>query len=274
MSDTNEERRVPAGMGRRAAARLVDVVVAAVAIYAASIAIGVVTVLVRFYSSGPVRAPNAVFIGFATAAAAATAHCAYEAYFTVRHGVTVGKSMAGVRVVTYRTHERPAVGSTVLRHLSLHTIPTAVCVAAVASFEPSSVWAWVTIAAGAVCWALIGATAALDPQRRGWHDRLAGTIVVTADSVPDDPPPPPAPRRQPPSTHASRPAPAAAPQTWGLVSDYYKTPSKQTAAPPENHCDEPARLTRALIDTAQSDRGKFPFRFHGHRSPAVLGATL
>lgn len=86
--------------------------------------------------------------------------------------------MAGIAVVASGTAERLAAGPALGRHLVLHAAPTLGYATAVSLFEPSDVGAWATIAAGVACWALIGASAAWDSQRRGWHDRLTGAVVV------------------------------------------------------------------------------------------------
>ncbi|WP_419864950.1 RDD family protein [Candidatus Poriferisodalis sp.] len=59
--------------------------------------------------------------------------------------------------------------------------------------EPSR-WAWVLVWAAIaalalyepvmVAWAVLALSAALHQHRRGWHDKLAGTVVVTKASVP------------------------------------------------------------------------------------------
>ena len=179
------------------------------------------------------RGIDNVLFGFAAAAGVVTAHCAYEVYFTVRRGATVGKSMAGLRIVNSDSYGPLSVAAAVRRHLLLHAAPPIGGAIAVTQFEPTDVRAWAVIAAGVGCWALIGASPAWDPQRRGWHDRAAGSIVVRADSVPADTWSPPPQPPQPPSTPPSPPArPRAEPPKWGLVSDYDKPPDEQSGTHP------------------------------------------
>ena len=233
VSDTHAHRPVAGGLGGRAAARLVDVVAAAAVIFGANLAVGVLMVLTMSYAEGPVRGIDNVLFGFAAAAGVVTAHCAYEVYFTVRRGATVGKSMAGLRIVNSDSYGPLSVAAAVRRHLLLHAAPPIGGAIAVTQFEPTDVRAWAVIAAGVGCWALIGASPAWDPQRRGWHDRAAGSIVVRADSVPADTWSPPPQPPQPPSTPPSPPArPRAEPPKWGLVSDYDKPPDEQSGTHP------------------------------------------
>ncbi|WP_419944287.1 RDD family protein [Candidatus Poriferisodalis sp.] len=225
------ESLVPAGLGRRLAARLIDVVAAAAAMFAVSIVLGVLAVLIWFGSPGSGSSVDTALLGFVLTAAVLAAHAAYEVILTVRHGATVGKAMAGMAVVNHQSGAQPGTGQILARHLMLHVPPTVGCAVAVSMFEPADMRAWAAIAAGAASWALIGASAAWNPRRRGWHDRLAGTVVATADSVPAGPPPPPKP---PPSAPASQPAAQPEPESWGLVSDYYTTPTDRTGA----HCSD------------------------------------
>lgn len=227
------ESLVPARLGGRLAARLIDLVVAAATMFIASIVGGVLAVMVMFNSSG--GKADTAFLGYLVTAAVLAVHAAYEVLLTVRYGSTVGKAMAGIIIVHSDSGQRLGAGPALGRHLALHVPPTVGCAVAVSQFEPADIAAWAAIAAGVGCWALIGASAAWDPQRRGWHDKLASTIVATADSVPADPPTPP-PQPQAPANPPAPPATTdSGPESWGLVSDYYaptgKHPPKRPSEP-------------------------------------------
>lgn len=72
--------------------------------------------------------------------------------FWVRRGATPGKLALGLEVVDIGTGERPTLRQAVIRYLGylLSTLPLGLG------------YIWI----------------ALDPRRRGWHDMLAGTVVI------------------------------------------------------------------------------------------------
>ena len=177
----------------------------------------------------------------------------YEVASTARRGQTYGKRCMGIQVVPRRV-ERSALR---LRHVGkgLWGVPLAASddqaalsggqrclerysslvrwavphgagllaavVAGGVSRDQSDGGFYMSVAgAGLAAWLLVYASSLWDSNRRGWHDKAAGTIVV---NVPE------------PQPHVDRPEGAAheprsgvagagqegSGQTWGMVSDYY-----------------------------------------------------
>ena len=100
-------------------------------------------------------------------------------------GATAGQRLAGVRAVRVDGAGPVGLGRASLRW-SLCAMPLGVGAVALlwapwlsAEGKPAS-WGSVLVFAGScwALWALLHASVLWDPQRRGWRDRLAGTIVV------------------------------------------------------------------------------------------------
>jgi uncharacterized RDD family membrane protein YckC len=153
---------MPASLGRRAAARLVDGLILAVVA-------SVVGMVLGLNNNGPLG-----FGGYITAALTAVVNAAiflaYAASMETRGGQTVGKRCLGI-TVTASDGGRVALSQAVMRNIWL------VCgVAAVVPVVGSPL--------GGLASAVAVVTIAIgihndDKDRRGWHDRLAdGTRVV------------------------------------------------------------------------------------------------
>jgi uncharacterized RDD family membrane protein YckC len=135
-----------ATVGSRAAARIIDAVV----VVAFSGAVAVLT-------GGVGDVPG--WIRYATVGFGV----AYEGLLVAGSGRTLGKRVAGVRVVDARTGAVPGLGRSLVRAAPylLALVPV------VGAF-----------------WSLVYVTAVWRPRRQGWHDSAAGTIVVTTAPAP------------------------------------------------------------------------------------------
>ena len=114
----------------------------------------------------------------------------FEAVSTARSGQTWAKRLAEIQVVRW-DGEAPAVGdqgSLERRRCRLRwAIPhlTGLSVAVVAgavSFATIGQVGVAALAAGITAWLTVYASSLWDKNRRGWHDKAAGTIVVDAPS--------------------------------------------------------------------------------------------
>lgn len=81
--------------------------------------------------------------------------------FWVARGATPGKMAISAQVVDARTRNKPALGQSVGRYLGYYvsTIPLGLGLL------------WV----------------AIDPKKQGWHDKLAGTVVIRRKRAPAQP---------------------------------------------------------------------------------------
>lgn len=157
---------VPAPLGRRLAARLLDL-----ALLGGLLVVGAFTVNVSLgeleqQPDGTLtdQAVSSVLgATLAFLAIVAFAWLVYEAGMHSWRGATLGKLALGLRVVETRTGEPPSGGTATLRWL-VPFAGTLLCVVGVIAVYASPL---------------------LDQERyrRGWHDRAAGTVVVL---VPDD----------------------------------------------------------------------------------------
>ena len=89
----------------------------------------------------------------------------YEPVMVARWGATVGKLAMGIRVVACADGKPVTWG----RSWARAALPTA---AGVLTFGVGWLVVWIVLVLSLVS----------GPSRRGWHDRLAGTVVVVADS--------------------------------------------------------------------------------------------
>ena len=163
-SDTEAEL-VPAGLGRRIAARVIDVPF----VLAATAACLVVLTLAVFAPAtgddwlGSEESSG----GWAalTAMATFTPPVLYEVYWTRRRGSTTGKRLTGVKIARW-PHGGPITASRALaRFAVLHAGPAAATPAALALLGTTAGWA--SLAAGAAWWALMGLSPLADRRRRG-----------------------------------------------------------------------------------------------------------
>ncbi len=101
---------------------------------------------------------------------------AYPAYFiflTVKKGQTFGKMLVGLKVVSY-TGERPRLRQVVIRELYRFGL---LLLAPVLAVIPLIAWLIIAVL-------IMGhVSVAFDPLKRGWHDRLSGTLVVRAPRI-------------------------------------------------------------------------------------------
>jgi uncharacterized RDD family membrane protein YckC len=144
----------PAPRGRRVTARIVDLILEITA--GGLVAIAWIDWAVDESGTewdvfGLVFWSTVVLVGFVTL---------YEVAFVAWRGQTPGKMLTGIRVVDARTGERVGVVRAAVRLLPLATT----LIPLLGYFVAAIAYGW----------------AFLDEQGRGWHDRLAGTMVVAA----------------------------------------------------------------------------------------------
>jgi uncharacterized RDD family membrane protein YckC len=148
LSDEPRTELVPARVADRVFARLVD---------------GVLLLPVALFTA---LLPEATALVVSIAVSGA-----YEIGFITARGQTPGKRFVGLKVLHYGYDALPAPSQAALRYLLLQI---AGWVAGFGSFEALRAvglsWPWVLLV-----------TAMVHPLHRGWHDRIAGTIVVDVD---------------------------------------------------------------------------------------------
>ena len=173
----------PASVWRRAAARVVDGLMMA--------SIGCVTMVVVW--ALPVAILRSLDSVLATLVlllllGSAVAAC-YEVVPTARRGQTFGKAGMGIQVV--RCDEQgapigdmqpPDLRQCVERWVMPHGIGTLVAIVLLPVIIPKmgSYGLLVGAGAAAAAWLLAYAPSPFDKNRRGWHDKAARTMVVTA----------------------------------------------------------------------------------------------
>ena len=122
-------------------------------------------------------------VGLGVAVCAYAVAALYEPVCVSVWGRTVGKRVARVEVVRYRGAGRVGLARSVMRWL----VPV-VCFAVGAAVELGTRhWrpalghplGWLSISFA--WWVLVRASVLWDPERRGWHDKAAGTIAVVAE---------------------------------------------------------------------------------------------
>lgn len=173
-----EPELVPAGFGRRIAARVID----APFVLAATAACLVVLALLVFVPVGDDWLDSGDSSGgWAALAAMATLGppVLYEVYWTQRRGSTTGKRLTGVKIVRW-PHGGPLTPSRALaRFAAMHAAPAAATLAALPLLGTAA--GWTLLAAGATWWALVGLSPLVDRRRRGWHDKATGTVAIAHD---------------------------------------------------------------------------------------------
>ena len=103
----------------------------------------------------------------------------YEIVMTKIRGQTLGKMLARIRVVKARDGTLPGWGASIIRYAVPSLAVWLIEVAMSLLGRSDSFWVVFLLPAFYL-------TAALDRQRRGLHDKAAGTIVVSARTVPGD----------------------------------------------------------------------------------------
>ncbi len=176
-----------AGLGARLAARAVDTIITG----AASTAAFVIALLVASRMLEDFF--NATWGDFGVALLLmlllpVLPMIALEARLTARRGQTIGKSLFGIRVVRYADGRIPTAADSAVRWIvtALAGIVGVIATAAVVP-EPPSDAILVLFAGGVVSWLLVLASSLLDVNGRGWHDKIAGTIVVVASDYSEPP---------------------------------------------------------------------------------------
>ncbi len=199
-----------AGLGTRSAARAIDAVVTAVLAGAAVLAVMLVLSplllaalaqgFAQSWGQSSASSGGSGVFGVATVlmiAAAAGVPARYEALQVFRGRQTAGKQMAYLAVVA---HPRDgSVGLTKAGCWVRWAVPHgALAAGAAVGWGIGSKWDSGLIGAaatGMAAWTAVYASVLLDGERRGWHDRAAGTVVIAEprDDKPDGlPPEPPA----------------------------------------------------------------------------------
>ena len=242
--DSSAEGVRVAGLVRRAAARAVDALFMLVAYALTLVAVGLML-------GGLALASDATFRQFRGdefsllfwlvslwVPSAWLAVRRYEVVSTSRRGQTLGKQLMGICVVRHVDPGRivlelPERASSNLRWMIPHgAVSAAAVMLAVVIYIAEQqdltgseflLW-WLALwALAAVAWAACYVSALCNRERRGWHDKAAGTIVVRAtDEVLEQIAASESAAREP----VSRDRPAildepSRPSSWGMVSDYY-----------------------------------------------------
>ena len=188
---TEHQAHKPARLWRRAAARLLDTcsmaAIEAVMTFAAFM-IAALVVRPNFLIEDERQGDFNVLWVLLMVPAAIPAYL-FEVGFTARFGQTFGKRLADIRVVRW-DGEAAAVGDQArLAHWrfgarwAIPHVPgiVAAVVAGIVALpgvqDAGDFWGPVAGAA-VVPWALVYASSLWDKNRRGWHDKAAGTIVV------------------------------------------------------------------------------------------------
>jgi uncharacterized RDD family membrane protein YckC len=141
-----------ATIGQRAAARLLDALI-----------IGVPAFVLVLATSEIDEARNTVRTPLWAQLVATGIAALYEVVLIRRRGQTVGKRALGIEVIRVTDGRHPDWSASTMRYL-LPVLPALVPVPGLVLLSP-----------------VIYLVAVLDPMRRGWHDRAAGTIVVEAE---------------------------------------------------------------------------------------------
>lgn len=171
-----------AGLGARFAARLIDTLAMGVC-GAVGLAVSMLLAFVLLSSSGSHGAVQLAWVG----SAAVIVLCAvcYEPLSFARWGTTFGKQLASVAAVgRFRGgHGDLGWGAWWLRWALPHA---AFALGFVGGFVVARLLGagelsgdlLAGLGAGTMAWTAVYGSAVLDPHGRGWHDRLAGTVVI------------------------------------------------------------------------------------------------
>ena len=188
MSGDIEVRQVVlAGLVRRAAARLIDalcmLMLCALTGLAAGIALAILAVGGQIDPIfGTEGAELAVLLVVSMVVLAVVLVYRYESVATARRGQTLAKRGFSIAVVSfpYRGEQGLSRRRSRIRWAVPHGAFMVAGSAGMASSAALGVWGLVVGAgAAAAGWTAVYASVLLDDDRRGWHDKLAGTVVVT-----------------------------------------------------------------------------------------------
>ena len=199
MTGHSDEMPVRAGIARRAAARLIDVlcilVLCALAWLAFGVAFAILAVVGQIDPIFGTRGEGlVVLLVVLMVGLALVLVFRYEVVSTARSGQTVGKRLMGVCVVSDPGPggigvEPPSRYSSVVRCAVPHgaALASAILSVVVAAVGVDAGWlpnsGFLLLPAGtflALVWATCYVSALFGSERRGWHDKLAGTIVIRA----------------------------------------------------------------------------------------------
>ena len=201
----------PALVERRLAARLIDIAVLALPLF---FAFGMATAVATLSSPGSDPASVGVFLVVLLAAMSLLPIMLYEVLLTARSGQTIGKDALSIMVVRYDDGQLPTAKAAFTRWIvpAVASVAGAVVVAMIPVPEPQELVDLVGPAAagGLAAWLLVYASSMWDADRRGWHDKAAGTVVVNE-------PEPHAPPTQP--EQAARKSGAGVAEAVGLGRD-------------------------------------------------------
>ncbi|MXZ53708.1 MAG: RDD family protein [Acidimicrobiaceae bacterium] len=175
-----------AGPGRRLAARLLDFVIVSAITWVpgvvAVMAFLVVACCAALPTEDQMNTARAILLGFLVLIAAIV--LLYEVVLTSLRGQTIGKMATHTKVVRADNGSRAGP----VRSLSRAVLPAAIPAAAVLVrsggpivYVGAFLWLVVLASFGSIAW---------DGLRRGWHDKAAGTLVVTVAPSPQQPPMP------------------------------------------------------------------------------------
>lgn len=189
--DIEVRQVVLAGLVRRVAARLIDALCMLMLCALASLAGGIALAILAVAGLidpvfGTEGAELAVLVGVSMVVLAVVLVYRYEPVATARRGQTFAKQGFSIAVLSYpyRGEQGLSRRRSRIRWAVPHGAFVVAGAAGMASSAALGVWGLVVGAgAAAAGWTAVYASVLLDDDRRGWHDKLAGTVVV---SVGDD----------------------------------------------------------------------------------------
>ena len=159
----------PAPFLDRVAARLVDVVITFVAIGLVELFL-----VVPFDVHASMGFGDGVSVSYAVgmAFAAASFVILYEVWTTSWRGHSLGKRNVGLKIIRVHDGKPPPL----LESFARTAMPAA---AGASGHGIATAFAarWPMLY-GVAIWMVVGLSFLLDPYRRGWHDKLTGTVVV------------------------------------------------------------------------------------------------
>ena len=177
-----------AGLAARITAKLIDVAITAIIAFIAEINFRTWTLTLY----GDEHYPDAYAYGAASLFVAVLLFEAALIASTARKGTTPGKKLLRIRVVACSGSGTPSVLRAVIRWAMplaaaaplvdafIRDIPDRANYNQYAALSGRMWWLWVALG----WWLLVHASTLWDSQRRGWHDKTAGTTVINAPRPP------------------------------------------------------------------------------------------